>query len=55
MTDQDGRFEIMLSTDLPEADRTVTIVAWGYETWHAQAAPGGNPLQVRLSASTDGR
>jgi len=55
MTDQDGRFEIMLSTDLPEDDRTVTIVASGYETWRAQAALGGNPLQVRLSASTGGK
>ena len=55
MTDQDGRFEIMLPADLPEGDRTMTIVASGYETWRAQAAPGGNPLQVRLSTSADGR
>ena len=54
-TDHDGRFEIMLPADLPEGDRTVTITSPGYETWRAQAVPGGNPLQVRLSASVDGK
>jgi len=54
-TDQDGRFEIMLRADLPEDDRTVTITALGYETWRAQTTPGGNPLQVSLSASADGK
>jgi hypothetical protein len=52
-TDQDGRFEIMLPADLSDGDRTITITASGYETWRAQAAPGGNPLQVRLSGSAE--
>ncbi len=54
-TDQDGRFEISLPADLSEGDRTIIITAPGYETWRAQAAPGGNSLQVRLSTSIDGR
>jgi hypothetical protein len=54
-TDQDGRFEIVLPADLPDGDRTVTIAARGYETWRAQANPGGNAMQVRLSVSADGR
>jgi hypothetical protein len=53
-TDLDGRFEIMLPADLPEGDRTVMITAQGYQPWRAQAVPGSNPLQVRLSASSDG-
>lgn len=51
MTNEDGRFEIMLPADLPEGERTITIVASGYKTQHLQVVPGGNPLQVRLSAS----
>jgi hypothetical protein len=49
-TDVDGRFEVVLPADLPEGDRTITISADGYETWRAQAVPGGNPLQVQLRA-----
>jgi len=49
-TDQDGRFELSLPADLAESERTVTIVAAGYETWSAQATPGGNPLRARLSS-----
>lgn len=48
---EDGRFEIALPADLPEAERTLTIAAPGYEPWRAQAVPGGNPLQVRLTAA----
>jgi hypothetical protein len=48
-TDQDGRFEIQLSADLPEGDRSITITAPGYEPWRAQVVPGGNALRVQLS------
>jgi hypothetical protein len=54
-TNKDGRFEIMLPADLPEGERTIMIVAPGYETWRAQVVPGGSPLQASLSASGDGR
>jgi hypothetical protein len=47
---EDGRFELMLPADLPEGDRTLTIVAPGYEPWRAQAVPGGN-VQARLSVA----
>lgn len=50
LTDIDGRFELVLPADLPDSDRALTISAVGHEPWHAQAVPGGNPLQVRLSA-----
>jgi hypothetical protein len=52
VTDQDGRFELMLPADLPEADRSITITATGYEPRRYQAAPGGNPLRVQLSPSS---
>lgn len=50
-TDADGRFDIVLPTDLPEGNRGVTITANGFEPWRGQAIPGGNPLQVRLTTS----
>ena len=53
-TGPDGRFEIMLPADLPEGDRTIIITAPGYETWRGQAVPGGNALQLRLSAAARG-
>lgn len=52
VTDQDGRFELQLPADLPEAERTITITAAGYEPRSYQAAPGGNPLRVQLSPSS---
>jgi hypothetical protein len=55
MTDKDGRFEIKLPADLPEGDRSITITAAGYEPWIAQVVPGGDPLRVRLSPSSDGK
>jgi hypothetical protein len=55
VTDQDGRFEIKLPADLPEGDHSITITAAGYEPWRGQAVPGGNPLRVRLSPSSDGK
>jgi Carboxypeptidase regulatory-like domain len=53
VTDQDGRFEIQLPADLPEGERSITITAAGYEPWRAQAVPGSNPLNVRLSPSPE--
>ena len=54
VTDQDGRFEIKLPADLPEGDHSITITAAGYEPWRGQAVPGGDPLRVRLSPSSNG-
>jgi hypothetical protein len=54
-TDQDGQFELVVPADLADSERTVTIVAAGYETWSAQASPGGNPLRVRLAPLTPPR
>ncbi len=55
VTDQDGRFEIKLPADLPEGDHSITITAAGYEPWRGQAVPGGDPLRVQLSPSSDGK
>jgi hypothetical protein len=55
VTNQDGWFEIQLPADLPEGDRSIIITAAGYQTWSAQAVPGGDPLRVRLSPSSDGK
>lgn len=51
ISDADGRFELRLAADLPDDERTVMITAVGYEPWRAQAVPGGNPLQARLTAA----
>lgn len=52
VTDAHGRFELNLPADLPEGDCSITITATGYESRTYQAAPGGNPLHVRLSPSS---
>jgi hypothetical protein len=49
-TDADGHFGIKLPADLPENERTVSITAHGYELWRAAVVPGGNSLQVRMTA-----
>jgi hypothetical protein len=54
VADQDGRFEIVLPRDLPEGEDSITITATGYQPWRGQAVPGGDPLRVRLSPSSDG-
>jgi hypothetical protein len=50
-TDQDGRFEVKLPADLPEGERSITIIATGYAPWRGQAVPGGDPLRAQLSWS----
>jgi hypothetical protein len=52
-TNHDGRFEMKLPADLPEGDRSITIIAPGYEPWRAQVAPGGNALRAKLSRSPE--
>ena len=49
ISDADGRFDIPLPADL--TDRSLTIMATGFEPWRGQITPGGNPLQVRLTPS----
>ena len=49
-TDANGRFSIALPSNLPDAERTLTITADGYQVWRNDITPGGNPLVVHLVA-----
>ena len=49
-TDADGRFSMELPSNLPDAERTLTITADGYQVWRNDITPGGNPLVVHLVA-----
>jgi len=54
VTDEDGRFKLMLPATLPDEDRIVVISAHGYEPWRGRAIPGGNLFQVRLLPALNG-
>ena len=48
-TDADGRFEMPVPADLPEADKVAAISAEGFEPQRVTVEPGGNRMQLKLA------
>ncbi len=51
-TDANGHFEMPVRADLPETDRSVDVLASGFQSYRAAFTPGSNELRVQLTRVT---